>query len=215
MRSCPTRTSWARRRKRWSRRSGRGATSPPPRSNASPRGWSPSVTDPLDDLRQVETELNTRWGETKIEPTLQRIGALVDLLGDPHKSYPIVHVAGTNGKTSVTRMIDALLTRIGLRTGRYTSPHLQLVTERIALDGAPISPSRYVEVYRDIEPYVSIVDGASEIPMSKFEVLAGMAYAAFADTPVDAAVVEVGLGGTWDATNVVDAKIGRASCRER
>ena len=86
----------------------------------------------MDDLRQVESELNTRWPETKIEPTLQRIAALVDLLGDPHKSYPVLHVAGTNGKTSVTRMIDALLTRIGLRVGRYTSPHLQLVTERIA-----------------------------------------------------------------------------------
>jgi dihydrofolate synthase/folylpolyglutamate synthase len=165
------------------------------------------VTDPFDDLRQVETELNTRWGETKIEPTLQRIGALVDLLGDPHKSYPIVHVAGTNGKTSVTRMIDALLTRIGLRTGRYTSPHLQLVTERIAIDNAPIAPERYVEVYRDIEPYVEMIDRGADVRMSKFEVLTGMAFAAFADTPVDAAVLEVGLGGTWDATNIADAKV--------
>jgi dihydrofolate synthase/folylpolyglutamate synthase len=165
------------------------------------------VTDPFDDLRQVETELNTRWGETKIEPTLQRIGALVDLLGDPHKSYPIVHVAGTNGKTSVTRMIDALLTRIGLRTGRYTSPHLQLVTERIAIDNAPIAPERYVEVYRDIEPYVEMIDRGADVRMSKFEVLTGMAFAAFADAPVDAAVLEVGLGGTWDATNIADAKV--------
>jgi dihydrofolate synthase/folylpolyglutamate synthase len=165
------------------------------------------VTEALDDLRQVETELNTRWGETKIEPTLQRISALVDLLGDPHKSYPILHVAGTNGKTSVTRMIDALLTRIGLRTGRYTSPHLQLVTERIAIDNAPIPPERYVEVYRDVEPYVEMIDRGAEVRMSKFEVLTGMAFAAFADAPVDAAVLEVGLGGTWDATNVADAKV--------
>jgi dihydrofolate synthase / folylpolyglutamate synthase len=165
------------------------------------------VTDPLDDLRQVETELNTRWGETKIEPTLQRIGALVDLLGDPHKSYPVLHVAGTNGKTSVTRMIDALLTRIGLRTGRYTSPHLQLVTERIAIDNAPIAPERYVEIYRDVEPYVEMIDKGAEVRMSKFEVLTGMAFAAFADAPVDAAVLEVGLGGSWDATNVADAKV--------
>ncbi|MGB3443510.1 MAG: folylpolyglutamate synthase/dihydrofolate synthase family protein [Actinophytocola sp.] len=161
----------------------------------------------LDDLRQVESELNTRWPETKIEPTLARIRLLVDMLGDPHKSYPILHVAGTNGKTSVTRMIDALLTRIGLRTGRYTSPHLQLVTERIAVDGEPISPDRYVEVYRDIEPYLGMIDRGSDVPMSKFEVLTGMAFAAFADAPVEAAVLEVGLGGTWDATNVADAKI--------
>jgi dihydrofolate synthase/folylpolyglutamate synthase len=165
------------------------------------------VTEALDDLRQVESELNTRWPETKIEPTLQRIGALVDLLGDPHKSYPILHVAGTNGKTSVTRMIDALLTRIGLRVGRYTSPHLQLVTERIAIDGAPIPPERYVEIYRDVEPYVEMIDRGAEIRMSKFEVLTGMAFAAFADAPVDAAVLEVGLGGSWDATNVADAKV--------
>lgn len=161
----------------------------------------------LEELQQVESELNTRWPETKIEPSLKRIAALVDVLGDPHRSYPVVQVAGTNGKTSTARMIDALLTRVGLRTGRFTSPHLQLVTERIALDGAPISPERYVEVYRDIEPYVSMVDGASEIPMSKFEVLTGMAYAAFAEAPVDVAVVEVGLGGTWDSTNVADARI--------
>jgi dihydrofolate synthase/folylpolyglutamate synthase len=161
----------------------------------------------LDDLRQVESELNTRWPETKIEPTLQRIGALVDLLGDPHRTYPILHVAGTNGKTSVTRMIDALLTRIGLRVGRYTSPHLQLVTERIAVDGAPIPPERYVEVYRDVEPYVEMIDRGAEVRMSKFEVLTGMAFAAFADAPVDAAVLEVGLGGSWDATNVADAKV--------
>jgi len=161
----------------------------------------------LDDLRQVESELNTRWPETKIEPTLQRIAALVDLLGDPHKSYPVLHVAGTNGKTSVTRMIDALLTRIGLRVGRYTSPHLQLVTERIAIDGEPIAPERYVEVFRDVEPYVAMIDRGAEVPMSKFEVLTGMAFAAFADAPVDAAVLEVGLGGSWDATNVADAKI--------
>lgn len=161
----------------------------------------------LDDLRQVESELNTRWPETKIEPTLARIRLLVDLLGDPHKAYPILHVAGTNGKGSVARMIDALLTRIGLRTGRYTSPHLQLVTERIAVDNEPISPERYVEVYRDVEPYIAMIDRGSDVPMSKFEVLTGMAFAAFADAPVDAGVLEVGLGGTWDATNVADAKV--------
>ncbi|HEY2723190.1 MAG TPA: folylpolyglutamate synthase/dihydrofolate synthase family protein, partial [Pseudonocardiaceae bacterium] len=110
-------------------------------------------------------------------------------------------------KTSVARMVDALLTRIGLRVGRYTSPHLQLATERISLDGSPISPERYVEAYRDIEPYVRLVDAGSDIAMSKFEVLTGMAFATFADAPVEAAVLEVGLGGGWDATNVADAAV--------
>jgi dihydrofolate synthase/folylpolyglutamate synthase len=167
------------------------------------------VTDPatLHTLYELEAELNTRWPETKIEPSLDRIAALVDLLGDPHRSYPVLHITGTNGKTSTARMVEALLTRIGLRVGRYTSPHLQSVTERISVDGAPIAPARYVETYRDIEPYVSMVDSAGEVPMSKFEVLTAMAFAAFADAPVDAAVLEVGLGGRWDATNVADARI--------
>ncbi|WP_083471633.1 bifunctional tetrahydrofolate synthase/dihydrofolate synthase [Kibdelosporangium phytohabitans] len=167
------------------------------------------VTDPdaLQVLREVEAELDTRWPETKIAPSLERVKALMDVLGNPHRGYPVLHVTGTNGKTSTTRMIDALLSRIGLRVGRFTSPHLQVVTERIAIDGAPISPERYVAAYRDLEPYVSMVDDASDVRMSKFEVLAGMAYAAFAEAPVEAAVVEVGLGGGWDATNVVDAEI--------
>jgi dihydrofolate synthase/folylpolyglutamate synthase len=161
----------------------------------------------LQELRVVEAELNERWPETKIDPTLERIRALTDLLAEPQRGYPIVHVAGTNGKSSTSRMIDALLSRIGLRVGRYTSPHLQLVTERISIDGAPISPAGYVEAYRDVAPYVSIVDSQCGAPMSKFEVLTGMAFAAFAEAPVEAAVLEVGLGGTWDATNVADAQV--------
>ncbi|MFC0547661.1 bifunctional tetrahydrofolate synthase/dihydrofolate synthase [Kutzneria chonburiensis] len=158
-------------------------------------------------LREVESELDTRWPETKIEPSTDRIAALADVLGEPQRSYPVVHITGTNGKTSTSRMIDALFTRIGLRTGRYTSPHLQLATERISLDGAPISALQYVEVYRDIEPYIAMVDAKSDVKMSKFEVLTGMAFAAFADAPVDVAVVEVGLGGRWDATNIADGKV--------
>jgi dihydrofolate synthase/folylpolyglutamate synthase len=99
------------------------------------------------------------------------------------------------------------MSRIGLRTGRYTSPHLQLATERISVDGEPITPERYVEVYRDVEPYVSMVDSRGDIPMSKFEVLTGMAFAAFADAPVDVGIIEVGLGGGWDATNVADGRV--------
>ncbi|MEU5690442.1 folylpolyglutamate synthase/dihydrofolate synthase family protein [Actinosynnema sp. NPDC020468] len=166
-----------------------------------------STVEGVEELRQVEAELNQRWPETKIEPDLSRIRLLAEFLGDPQASYPVVHVTGTNGKTSTSRMVDALFTRVGLRTGRYTSPHLQLVTERINVDNAPIPADRYVEVYRDIEPYVALVDGRSEVPMSKFEVLTGMAFAAFADAPVDVAVLEVGLGGQWDATNVADGRI--------
>ncbi|MFI9380269.1 bifunctional folylpolyglutamate synthase/dihydrofolate synthase [Kutzneria sp. NPDC052558] len=158
-------------------------------------------------LREVESQLDTRWPETKIEPSTDRIAALADLLGQPQRAYPVVHITGTNGKTSTSRMIDALFTRIGLRTGRYTSPHLQLATERISLDGAPISAQQYVDTYRDIEPYIAMVDAKSDVRMSKFEVLTGMAFAAFADAPVDVAVVEVGLGGRWDATNIADGKV--------
>lgn len=161
----------------------------------------------LDALRAVGAELEGRWGEDRIEPSLTRISALVDLLGSPQRCYPVLHIAGTNGKTSVARMVDALLTRIALRVGRYTSPHLQLPTERISLDGAPISPERYVEAYRDIEQYLALVDAGSKVPMSRFEVMTGMAFATFADAPVDAAVVEAGLGGNWDATNVADAAV--------
>ncbi|WP_344134045.1 bifunctional tetrahydrofolate synthase/dihydrofolate synthase [Saccharopolyspora halophila] len=161
----------------------------------------------LQDLRVVEAALNERWPETKIEPSLDRIRALTDLLAEPQNGYPVVQIAGTNGKSSTTRIVDALLTGLELRTGRYTSPHLQLATERIGIDGKPISPEGYIEAYRDVAPYVSIVDGQSDVAMSKFEVLTAMAYAAFADAPVDAAVVEVGLGGSWDATNVANAKI--------
>lgn len=161
------------------------------------------------ELMAVEAELNQRWPETKIEPSLTRISALTQLLGEPNRGYPVLHVAGTNGKGSTARMIDALLTRMGLRVGRYTSPHLQLVTERIALDGRPISAARYAELWHDIAPYVSMVDGASVdgVAMSKFEILTGMAFAAFADAPVEAAVLEAGLGGAWDATNVADADV--------
>ncbi|MBA8825375.1 dihydrofolate synthase/folylpolyglutamate synthase [Saccharopolyspora lacisalsi] len=161
----------------------------------------------LQELRVVEAELNERRPETQIEPSLDRIRALTDLLAEPQRGYPVLHVAGTNGKSSTARMVDALLSRIGLRVGRYTSPHLQMATERISIDARPISPADYVEAYRDVAPYVSLVDSRSDVPMSKFEVLTGMAFAAFADAPVEAAVLEVGLGGSWDATNVADAHI--------
>jgi len=167
--------------------------------------------DEIAALFQVEHLLDQRWPETKLEPSTTRISALMELLGSPQRSYPSIHVAGTNGKTSVTRMVDALLTALHRRTGRTTSPHLQSAVERISIDGAPIAPAQYVDTYREIEPFVELVDKQSEAAggprMSKFEVVTGMAFAAFADAPVDVAVVEVGMGGRWDATNVVDAPV--------
>jgi dihydrofolate synthase / folylpolyglutamate synthase len=167
--------------------------------------------DEIASLLQVEHLLDQRWPETKIEPSLTRISALMDLLGSPQLGYPSIHVAGTNGKTSVVRMIDALLIALQRRTGRTTSPHLQSAVERIAIDGEPISPARYVATYREIEPFVQMIDEQSQAAggptMSKFEVLTAMAFAAFADAPVEVAVVEVGMGGRWDATNVIDAPV--------
>ncbi|MFD0277120.1 bifunctional folylpolyglutamate synthase/dihydrofolate synthase [Kitasatospora sp. NPDC127111] len=160
-----------------------------------------------DPLREVELELAKRWPENKLEPSLDRIEALMDILGQPQRSFPSIHITGTNGKTSTARMIEQLLNTFELRTGRYTSPHVESVTERISLDGAPIGPERFVEVYRDIEPYVQMVDAQQPVAMSFFEVLTGMAYAAFADAPVDVGVIEVGMGGSWDATNVIDAAV--------
>ncbi|MBU3062802.1 bifunctional folylpolyglutamate synthase/dihydrofolate synthase [Nocardia sp. NEAU-G5] len=159
----------------------------------------------------VEAELDQRWGERQLEPSLTRIVALLDLLGSPQRTYPSIQIAGTNGKTSVTRMIDALLTALHRRTGRITSPHLQLATERIAIDNEPITPGKYVEIYRELQPYLEMIDKQSEAAggprLSKFEVLIAMSYAAFAEAPVDVAVVETGMGGTWDATNVVDGQV--------
>ncbi|MFV2118858.1 bifunctional tetrahydrofolate synthase/dihydrofolate synthase [Streptomyces sp. Act-28] len=182
------------------------------RAQAGPPQGDPVPARPADPevdkaLREVEQELSTRWGETKLEPSVQRIVALMDVLGEPQRAYPSIHITGTNGKTSTARMIEALLGGFDLRTGRYTSPHVQSITERISLDGAPISAERFVETYRDIKPYVEMVDAAQDYRLSFFEVLTGMAYAAFADAPVDVAVVEVGMGGSWDATNVIDGSV--------
>ncbi|MFE7133950.1 bifunctional folylpolyglutamate synthase/dihydrofolate synthase [Streptomyces sp. NPDC057638] len=158
-------------------------------------------------LRAVEAELADRWGETKMEPSVQRIAALMDVLGEPQRAYPSIHITGTNGKTSTARMIEALLGAFELRTGRFTSPHVQSITERISLDGAPIDAERFIAAYEDIKPYVEMVDTAQEYRLSFFEIMTGMAYATFADAPVDVAVVEVGLGGAWDATNVIDGSV--------
>ncbi len=164
-------------------------------------------TPELAAYREVEQQLLTRWPETRLEPSLDRIAALCDLLGQPQRAFPVVHLTGTNGKTSTARMIDVLLRALGLRTGRFTSPHLERVTERISVDGVELSPDRFVEVYDEVAPYAEIVDRSGDHPASFFEVVTAMAFAAFADAPVDAGVIEVGLGGSWDATNVADAAV--------
>ena len=161
----------------------------------------------IDQLARVEEVLESRQPETIIEPSLDRISKLMHLLGDPQLAYPVIHITGTNGKTSTSRMIESLLREMGLNTGLVTSPHLHQVTERIRLNGEPISAERFVETYDEIEPFLALVDVESLAnggpAMSYFEVLTGMAFAAFADAPVDVAIIEVGMGGTWDATNVV------------
>lgn len=155
----------------------------------------------------VEQTLLGRWPEHRIDPTLDRIAALVSMLGDPQRAAPVIHLTGTNGKSTTARMIDALLHTFALRTGRFVSPHVESMRERISLDGEPVSKERFVEVFREIEPYVALVDERNENPLSFFEIITGMAFATFADAPVDAAIVEVGLGGTWDSTNVADGRI--------
>lgn len=176
-----------------------------------PEVGSPEWQADAADLAAVEEELATRWPETRIEPSLDRIAELMGVLGDPQHAYPVVHVAGTNGKTSVTRMIDSLLRALHQRTGRTTSPHLQSVTERLAVDGEPVTPRLFVDTYRELQPYLELVDQRSEADggprMSYFEVLTAIAFAAFADAPVDVAAVETGMGGTWDATNVVQPAV--------
>ncbi|MCD0452860.1 bifunctional folylpolyglutamate synthase/dihydrofolate synthase [Actinocorallia sp. API 0066] len=159
------------------------------------------------DYQAAVAAVMARGVEWEFDPTLDRITDLLDLLGEPQRSCPVILVAGTNGKSSVARMVDALLTERGLRVGRFTSPHLSELRERVAIDGAPLSPERFAEVYADIEPYLQIVDGKHPVRLSFFETLTAMAYSAFADAPVDVAVVEVGMGGTWDATNVVDPAV--------
>ena len=129
------------------------------------------------------------------------------MLGDPQRSYPVIHVTGTNGKTSTARMIESLLRARGLRTGLFTSPHLTSIRERIVVDGQPVSAEAFVAAYDELAPYLALVDGRQASQLSFFEVLTGMAFAIFADVPVDVAVIEVGLGGTWDATNVADGAV--------
>ena len=162
-------------------------------------------------VQEIYQSIVARAPEHDINPTLDRVKLALDILGDPQNFYPSIHITGTNGKTSTSRMIDSLLTAFGMKTGRFTSPHLLDVRERISLEGHPITREGFVRAWEDIAPYVGMVDERSQEEggprLSFFEVFTIMAYAAFADYPVDAAVVEVGMGGRWDATNVIDAGV--------
>ena len=162
-------------------------------------------------MREVEAEILSRAPEHRVQPSLERVESVLDLLGDPERSYRTVHITGTNGKTSIARMTERLLAATGMRTGRFTSPHLTTIRERIALDGEPIDEEGFIAAWEDVAPYVRLVDERSAAAggprMSFFEVLTVMALAAFADHPVDAAVIEVGMGGTWDCTNVVPGDV--------
>ena len=158
------------------------------------------------ELARVEKALAGRFPH-KMLPDLERMRMLVDLLGQPQRAYPTIHLTGTNGKTSTASMIDSLLRAFGLRTGRYTSPHLESVTERISIDGLPVPPEVFVKAYDDVIPYVELVDAQSAERVTFFELLTAMGYSAFADAPVDLGIIEVGMGGTWDATNVIDAAV--------
>jgi dihydrofolate synthase / folylpolyglutamate synthase len=161
--------------------------------------------------RQVEADLLTRIPENKLRPRLAPTRRAVELMGDPQKSYRVVHLTGTNGKTSTTRMVERILREMGLRTGRFTSPHLVRLNERIALDGEPVSDQRLFEVWEDIAPVLEIVDAeleaAGDTKLTFFEALAALGFAVFADAPVDVLVLEVGMGGEWDSTNVADGDV--------
>lgn len=162
-------------------------------------------------VEEVYAILLGRAPENKMEPRLAPLFRAMDVLGEPNRAFPIVHITGTNGKTSTARMIEAGLRAHGLRTGRYTSPHLSRVTERISIDGAPVPDATFVRIWNEIAPYLAIVDGELEETgqprLTYFECVTILGFAVFADEPVDVAVIEVGLGGITDATNVGDGAV--------
>lgn len=162
-------------------------------------------------VESVYAELLGRAPENKMEPRLAPLFRAMEVLGEPNKACPIIHITGTNGKTSTARMIEQGLIAHGLSTGRYTSPHLSKVTERISINGEPVSDETFVRIWDEIRPYLAIVDAELEADdqprLTYFECLTILGYAVFADQPVDVAVVEVGLGGITDATNVGDGAV--------
>ena len=164
--------------------------------------------DTKERLAAIEKALLARWPETRIQPSLDRISLLCDALGSPQLSYPTIHIAGTNGKTSTTRFIDSLLFAHGMRTGRFTSPHLEDIRERICVNGEMIDGDELIFNYNDIAAYFDFVDSKSPHPISFFEAVTALAMAAFSEHPVDVGIFEVGMGGEWDATNIIKPSVG-------
>ena len=167
------------------------------------------MTSP-EDLQVVELiyqQLLKRWPESQIERSLDRIAALCDALGSPQLSYPTIHIGGTNGKTTTSRMVDSLMRELGYRTGRFTSPHLESFLERISINGLPIPAEGMIATYNDIALYLDLIDSRQPHPVSFFEAMTALAFVAFAEFPVDVGVIEVGMGGEWDATNVVQSQV--------
>jgi len=162
-------------------------------------------------VKDVEQALLARMPEHELRPRLEPTARAAALLGDPQKLYRVIHVTGTNGKTSTTRMIERLLREHSLRTGRFTSPHLTKLNERIAVDGEPVADDILVEIWNDIEPILKLVDAEldseGQAPLTYFEALTLLAFSVFADAPVDVLVLEVGMGGEWDSTNVADGDV--------
>ena len=158
-------------------------------------------------LGAIEKALLARWPETRIQPSLDRISLLCDALGSPQLSYPTIHIGGTNGKTSTTRFIDSILFAHGLRTGRFTSPHLEDFRERICINGELIDAQELIFNYNDIAAYFDFVDSKLENPISFFEAVTALAMAAFSEHPVDVGIFEVGMGGAWDATNIIQPAV--------
>ena len=173
--------------------------------------WDLEDSEYQDDADRVYEELLARVGEAAPQPRLEPTRRVTELLGDPQRSYPIIHVTGTNGKTSTSRIAESILRAYGLRTGLMTSPHLVRVNERIVIDGQPISNRALAANWADIRPYIDMVDAElianSEETLTYFEALTVLAFAAFADAPIDVAVIEVGMGGGWDSTNVGDGQV--------
>ncbi|MBU6265884.1 MAG: dihydrofolate synthase, partial [Actinomycetales bacterium] len=175
-------------------------------------GIDPSEMDEYSRAAQlVFQELSVRLGEGNPQPRLEPTRRVVELLGDVHRAYPIIHIAGTNGKTTTARLIEAILRSYGLATGVFTSPHLVSFNERILLDGVPVRDDVLVTNWLDVKPYVELVDAELEAKgeprLTFFEVMTILAYGTFADAPVDVAIVEAGLGGEWDSTNVADGVV--------
>lgn len=171
----------------------------------------PDDLDARDAADAVYASLISRVGEGSPRPRLEPTRRTVELLGDPHRSAPVIHITGTNGKTSTSRMIESLLRASGLRTGLMTSPHLVRFTERIRIDGESVSDEAVARNWEEILPFIAIVDAeleqAGEQPLTYFEALTVLAFACFADAPVDVVVLEVGMGGEWDSTNVADGQV--------